>query len=42
LIIIYVNSHDSEASVVGHHKNLYSLPGFETETSGFVVWSSDH
>jgi hypothetical protein len=34
--------HDSWASVIVHHKNPYSLPGFEPGTSGFVVWTSDH
>jgi hypothetical protein len=26
---------------VKHHKTLYSLPGFEPRTYGFVVWTSD-
>jgi hypothetical protein len=28
--------------LIVHHKNPYSLTGFEPGTSGFVVWTSDH
>jgi hypothetical protein len=42
LITIYINSHDSWASVIVHHKIPYSRSEFETGTSGFVTWTSDH
>jgi hypothetical protein len=40
IMYVYINSHDSWANVIVHHKNPYSLPGFEPGTSGFVVFSS--
>jgi hypothetical protein len=38
-LIIIINGHDQCASVNVHHKNHYSLPGFESGASGFVVWT---
>jgi hypothetical protein len=37
-----INSHDSRASVIVHHKNSYSLPGFERGIFGIVVWTTYH